>query len=182
MRHSRPRSSVRVAFALTFLLLLAGCRRGGNSFDIPANSSSWKAAKDSAREELRTLPAPSKKLYIAIRREPQWQNPFLSVRRNMIQLRIYLPDENDSPVDRGGITRITAARRQVMNVRLADLPRALASLPEGAWPYGRIVAVEEGLADSADSAQLRNNLAITVNTVEALGLVAEEWDEPGLER
>ncbi|HET9087361.1 MAG TPA: hypothetical protein VFN53_07555 [Acidobacteriaceae bacterium] len=181
MHRFRLCSSVRVVFALAFLLLLAGCRHGGNSFDIPANSSSWKEAKDSAREELRTLPAPSKKLYIAIHREPQWQNPFLSVGRNMIQLRIYLPDENASAVDRGGITRITAARRQVMNVRLADLPRALASLPDGAWPYGRIVAVGEGLANAGDTVQVRNNFAVTVNTVEALGLVAEEWDEPGLE-
>lgn len=127
------------------------------------------------------MPAPAKKAYLAIRREPQWQNPFLSVGRDMIQLRIYLADENGSPLGRGGITRITAARREVLNVRLADLPRALASLPDGTWPYGRVIAVGEGLTDSQDRAQIRRNLEITINTLHDLGLVVEEWNGPGLE-
>lgn len=182
MQVSRLCSSVGVAFALSLLLFLSGCRRGGDSFNIPPNDSSWISAKDSARQELGALPAPSKKLYISIRREPQWQNPFLSVGRNMIQVRIYLADENDSALGRGGITRITAARRQVMNVRLADLPRALASLPDDAWPYGRVVAVGEGLKNAQDAAQVRHNFEITVDAVNALGVVAEEWDGPGLDQ
>ena len=182
MQVSRLCSYSRAAFALGMFLFLSGCRHGGDAFKIPANASSWNAAKASARQELRTVPAPSKKLYIAIRREPQWQNPFLSVGRDMIQVRIYLPDENDSGLGRGGITRITAARRQVLNVRLADLPRALASLPDGVWPYGRVVAVGEGLKNAQDRMQIRHNLETTIDTVNSLGVVAEEWDGPGLDQ
>lgn len=182
MQVSRPWSPGHAALALGLLLFLSGCRHRGDAFNIKKNPAAWSAAKDSARQELSVLPAPSKKLYLTVRREPQWQNPFLSVGRDMIQLRIYLADENDSPLGRGGITRITAARRQVLNVRLADLPRALASLPDDTWPYGRVIAVGEGLTNSQDRAQIRRNLDITMNTLNDLGLVVEEWNGPGLEQ
>jgi len=47
------------------------------------------AAKTSARQELTQIPPPLKSVYLNINQEPQWQNPFLSVEQNMIQLRIY---------------------------------------------------------------------------------------------
>lgn len=162
--------------------MVFGCRHGGDGFKITENPASWAAAKRSAREELRSVPTPVKNLYIAVRREPQWQNPFLSVGRSMIQVRIYLPDENGSPFGKGGITRITAARREVLNVRLADLPRAMASLPDEMWPYGRIVAVGKGLGNSQDREQIQRNMAITERTLNDLGVTVEEWDGPGLEQ
>lgn len=182
MQVFRLGSSACAAFALGLLLLLSGCRRNGDDFKIAENASSWRAARDSARQELREIPAPAKSRYISIHREPQWQNPFLSVERDMIQIRIYLADENGSPLGRGGVTRITAARRQVLNVRLADLPRALASLPYGAWPYGRVIAVGEGLKGPQDRAQIQRNVAITTKTLNDLGLVVEQWDGPGLDQ
>ena len=112
-----------------------------HSFDMSRHAAKWAAAKCSARQELTQIPPPLKSVYLNINQESQWQNPFLSVEQNMIQVRIYLPDENASPIDRGGITRLSSARKQVVNVRLAELPRALSSLPDGAWPYGRVVAI-----------------------------------------
>lgn len=98
----------------------------------------------------------------------------------MIQVRIYLADENGSQLGRGGLTRITAARRQVLNVSLQDLPKALASLPNDAWPYGRVVAVGEGLDNKHDRVEVRRNLEATINALNDLGVVVDEWNGPGL--
>lgn len=159
---------------LAALFLPAGCR-GGDSFSIPANSSSWNAAKIKARQELAQIPPAKKSTYLAIREESQWQNPFLSVSSTMIQLRIYLPDENSSAVDRGGMTRLNAARKQVLNVRLKDLPRAMRSLPDGAWPYGRVVALGEALEAPAHQPTLKKNLAVTANALQEMGVAVVLW-------
>ncbi|MHB8303289.1 MAG: hypothetical protein ACYDC6_10705 [Acidobacteriaceae bacterium] len=180
MRISRLRYVPLSTLAVCLLSILAGCRHRGDGFNAARNPAAWNASKSSARQELSDIPQPSKNAYMAIRREPQWQNPFLSVGRNMIQVRIFLADDNDSQLDRGGLTRTSAARRQVLNVRLADLPRALASLPNDVWPYGRVVAVGEGLSDAQDRAQVRRNWEATVDALNDLGVVVHEWNGPGL--
>lgn len=164
---------------LLLCVSLGGCKHSADAFNRTGNPAEWRASKEAARQELNEIPPPSKNLYLEIHEEPQWQNPFLSVERDMIQVRLYLGDNNTSPFDRGGITRTTAARRQVLNVRLADLPRALAALPSDAWPYGRVVAVQEGLADKQDRAQIRRNLEITMNALNDLGIVVDDWNNTG---
>lgn len=156
-------------------LLTNGCKRGSNSFDLPANSSSWRSSESSARELLTEIPPPSKGPYLAIRHESQWQNPFLTVNRKTIQVRIYLPDENTSSFDQGGLTRTKAARRLVLEVRLSDLPRALSSLPNESWPYGRVVAMQEGLETAQDRARLTHNVEVTMRTLNDLGIVVDDW-------
>ena len=103
---------------------------------------------------------------------------YISVEQNMIQVRIYLPDENASPIDRGGITRLSSARKQVVNVRLAQLPRALSSLPDGAWPYGRVVAIGKEKDTPQDRAWFPNHLDITVRTLQDMGVVVDDWNHP----
>jgi len=165
---------------LAALVSLPGCKHSEDAFTVTENPSSWNAARSEARQELEEVPPPSKNLYLEIHREPQWQNPFLSVEQDMIQIRIYVADENTSTLDRGGITRTKDARRQVLHVRLADLPRALASLPNDAWPYGRVVAVGEGVETPQDRVQVRRNLEVTMNTLNDLGIVVDEWSGAGL--
>lgn len=98
----------------------------------------------------------------------------------MIQLRIYLRDENTSQFDQGGLTRIRAARRLVLNVRLSDLPKALDSLPTNAWPYGRVVAVQYNMKTSQNNANVRHNVEVTFQTLNDLGLVVDDWNNAGL--
>ena len=174
------RTAMWTMLALSSMVLVDGCRHSGDTFNLADNNAAWQASKTSARQELTEIPPPSKNIYLAIRQEPQWLNPFLSVKRNMIQMRIYLADENASPVDRGGLTRITAARRQVLNVSLEDLPKALASLPNDAWPYGRVVAVGEGITDKQSRAEVSRNLQATIKALNDLGIVVDEWNGPGL--
>ncbi|MFZ0518895.1 MAG: hypothetical protein WCD77_19015 [Acidobacteriaceae bacterium] len=171
------RSAALLALALGVSLAVSGCRNS-DSFDMSRHAAKWTAAKSSARQELTQIPPPLKSVYLNINQESQWQNPFISVEQNMIQVRIYLPDENASPIDRGGITRLSSARKQVVNVRLAQLPRALSSLPDGAWPYGRVVAIGKEKDTPQDRAWLPNHLDITVRTLQDMGVVVDDWNHP----
>lgn len=172
------RSSLLALFAISLPFLSSGCRHG-DSFDMSHNASRWSAAEFSARQELAQIPAPTKGDYQTINQESQWQNPFLTVETEMIQLRIYLPDENPSDVDRGGMTRLSAARKHTLNIRLADLPRALTSLPKGAWPYGRVIAINQELAPPQAQPQLDKNLAITIGALQSMGIVVDDWTGRG---
>ncbi|MGC1781007.1 MAG: hypothetical protein WA708_00645 [Acidobacteriaceae bacterium] len=142
-------------------------------------AAAWNASKQNARLELTQIPLPTKSAYAAIDRESQWKNPLLSVESNTIQVRIYVADQNSSEFDRGGLTRLQAARKQTLNVRLKDLPRALSSLPDSAWPYGRVVAVAEALEAPRYRAQLQSNLNVTAKALEDMGIVVDDLDNPG---
>lgn len=178
LRFSGLRCASLLALAAFTSLAVSGCRNSGNSFDMSRHTATWAAAKTSARQDLTQIPPPLKSVYLNIDQEPQWQNPFLTVEQNMIQVRIYLPDENASPIDRGGITRMSSARKQVVNVRLAELPRALASLPNGAWPYGRVVAIGREKETPQNRAWFPDHLAITVRALQDMGVVVDDWNHP----
>ncbi len=167
-----------LALAVSGTLIVGGCRNSANTFDMSRHAAKWSAAKTSAHQELAQIPPPLKSVYLPINQESQWQNPYLSVEQNMIQLRIYLPDENASPIDRGGLTRMSSARKQVVNVRLAELPRALASLPNGAWPYGRVVAIGREKNNPQNRAWFSSHLDITVRTLQDMGVVVDDWNHP----
>lgn len=165
---------------LSASLAVSGCRRSSNTFDMSAHAAQWGASKSEARQELLQIPSPSKSTYLTIDQEAQWQNPFLSIEQNMIQLRIYLPDENSSAIDRGGLTRMSSARKQVLNIRLAELPQALSALPAGAWPYGRVVAIGRERETPQNRAWFPSHLEITVRTLEDMGVVADDWNHPAM--
>ena len=168
------------ALVFSVSLLVGGCRQSGNTFDMSAHAARWAAAKTSARQQLAEVPPPRKDIYASIDQESRWLNPFLSIEQNMIQLRIYLPDENSSSIDRGGITRLRAARRLVVNIRLAELPRALSSLPDGAWPYGRVVAIGRDPGAPQNRAWFSNHLEITVRALQDMGVVVDDWNHPAM--
>lgn len=181
MRASFLRLTCLAAVASFGLLPIGGCRQA-NSFDMSRHAASWDASKRAARQDLSQIPPPLKSTYLAVTQESEWRNPLLSVERNMIQLRIYLPDENSSSIDRGGITRLTVARKQVLNIRLADLPQALSSLPDGAWPYGRVVAVGAEQETPENQPWLASHQQITINALQDMGVVVDDWNNPPLAR
>ncbi len=78
------------------------------------------------------------------------------------------------------ILRPVAARRRVLDLRLSDLAEALAATPEGVWPYGRVIAVEEDpLEQRTDRAETRRNLEATVQMLNDLGVVVYDWPSSG---
>jgi hypothetical protein len=172
------------------LLLFAGCRRGaqsGGTQQPTARQLQQQQARAlakneaTARESLENIPPPLKHRYVNVHSTDAWQNPFLTVRRDTVTLRIIFPQQTSSALDAGTMLHPAAARKQVLEIRMSDLPEALAAIPDFAWPYGRVVAIEESPAAASrqDRAQVRRNVEQTIRIVNDLDVVVDEWSAPG---
>jgi hypothetical protein len=173
-----------LAVALLPALALSACHREEHAVaglakdaEKAEHQAQAKATeRDLERAQLEQIPVPTKSLYIDIHDPSQWTNPFLSVGAGMITLRILLPDENPSPVGQGDLLRLEAARRQELQLRLSDLDTAVAAIPAGAWPYGRVIAVAESPSAAAgDRPMIRRNVEAVIRQLNDLGVVVEEW-------
>jgi len=137
-------------------------------------------AENQDRQQLETVPLPSKNTYMAIHTRQSWANPFLTVSKSTVNLSMLYPD--NGPVNSPGsdLLRPIAARRRVLDLRLSDLPEALAALPGNTWPYGRVIAVEEDpSAPREDRRQVRRNVEATMQVLNDLGVVVYEWPANG---
>ena len=133
-----------------------------------------------ARESLGNIPPPLKHRYVNVHSTDAWQNPFLTVRRDTLTLRIIYPQQTSSALDAGTLLHPAAARRQVLEIRMSDLPEALSAIPDFSWPYGRVVAIEESPAASRqDRAQVRRNVETAIRIVNDLDVVVDEWGASG---
>jgi hypothetical protein len=109
-----------------------------------------------------------------------WENPYLTVQGNMLTLHVTLADANPSPLGTGGVLRPVGARRQDLNIRTSDLPIALNAVPPTAWPYGRVVAIEEAHdTPAAARPQVRRNMEAAMQSLNDLGVVVYEWSDSG---
>jgi hypothetical protein len=181
----------RAAFTLILpLLLFAGCRRSapsGSTQQQPTarqlqqqQARALAKSEATARSSLENIPPPSKHLYINVHSTDAWQNPFLTVRTDTLTLRIIFPQQTSSALDSGTLLHPAAARRQVLEIRMSDLPEALAAVPDFSWPYGRVVAIEESpTASRQDRAQIRRNVEKAIRIVNDLDVVVDEWSGPG---
>jgi hypothetical protein len=143
------------ACALLLACLLGGCSRSHRhpASEIEAAAAAREralqqahaaaAAREQDRQELESIPPPSKTTYMAIHTRQSWSNPFLIVSASTVNLSILMPDNGPAGSPGSEVLRPLAARRRVLDLRLSDLPEALAALPEDTWPYGRVIAVEE---------------------------------------
>jgi hypothetical protein len=182
-----PEDTVRVTALIPAVLLLTvalspiGCNGGP-----PAPSASSEAAKREQMAEIRAeieqIPLPSKTRYMAVHSLSIWENPYLTVQGSMVTLHVTLADANSSNLGVGGMLRPVGARRQDLNVRTADLPAAMNAVPQTAWPYGRVVAIEEAHdAPASARPELRRNMETAIKTLGDLGIVVYEWqDNPAL--
>ncbi len=131
---------------------------------------------DQERAQLEQIPLPTKSMYVDVHEPSQWTNPFLAVGPNYVSLRVLFADVNTSTIGEGTLLRPAAARRQEMQVRLADLDKAVAAIPAGGWHYGRVIAVEESPeATAKDRPAIRRNLESVIRKLNDLGIVVEEW-------
>ena len=181
----------RVAFSLLAGALAAGlsagCSRRADAPTTPdpATQAKQQAAqqaraattkRDAQRQEIDQIPPPSKTLYLAVHTAENWSNPFITVRENTVTIRVIFPDTNSSPIAGGEMLKPAGARKHDLEVRLTDLPEALASLPESVWPYGRVVAVqEESTAVKKDRRQIRRTEESAIQILNDLGIVVDEW-------
>jgi hypothetical protein len=166
------------------LVTLAGCSKAATPSDNPAAPANAqvvaaKQANETAREEIDQIPPPAKSRYLAVHTQESWSNPFLTVGRETIRMRVILPDAMPSAYGTGTMLRPSDARKQELDLRLADLPSALAAVPPGAWPYGRVIAVEETPVETkAGRPAVRRNVEATIQILNDLGIVVDEWTGP----
>jgi hypothetical protein len=160
---------------------MSGCR------DTPPSSKPSRAEvrqarqaqqskMDQARQELEQIPPPSKNRYLNVHSQEAYTNPFIVVRPQTVTLNVLFRDQDPNAFSAGGLLRPVKARKQEVDVRLADLPQALASLTPDVWPYGRVVAVEESpAAPRAERVAIRRNVEATIQILNDLGVVVDEW-------
>jgi hypothetical protein len=166
--------------------LVGGCSRSTQANSsapakpTPQQATAARQEQASDRELLDQIPPPAKSRYMAIRAKASWDNPYLVVSAKTISLRIKYPPPPQSNVLPGTpLLQPENARKRVLEVRLADLPEALASLPEDSWPYGRVVALEEDPNEvRTNRVPIRRNVEATIETLNNLGVIVYEW--PGL--
>ncbi len=164
---------------LSLLLLFApafltGCR--STPPDSPQARLEHAQQVDAARQDLQQIPPPSKHLYLNVQRMEDWQNPWLTVQEKMISIHVLQADANPSDLGKGTMLRPKAARVQVLNVDPKNIAEALNAIPRDAWPYGRVIAIEEAHdAPAAARPALRRNIETTVDTLNNIGVVVDEW-------
>jgi hypothetical protein len=170
--------------ALFSTLEIAACRKeeqavvgvAQNAAKAEHQAQATATERDNQRAQLEQIPLPTKSLYIDIHDASAWANPFLSVGPETIALRILLPDANPGAAGQGTMLRPTAARRQELVLRPADLAKAIVAIPPGAWRYGRVIAVAESpTAAAKDRPKVRRNVEAAIQQLNDLGVVVQEW-------
>lgn len=138
------------------------------------------SALNADRQELESIPLPSKGIYESIHTRASWQNPFLVVTKSTVSLTMLYPDMGPAHAPGDALLRPQAARRERLELRLSSLPQALSALPQNVWPYGRVIAVEDDpSAPKQDWPQVRRNEEATLQILSNLGVVAYEWPANG---
>jgi hypothetical protein len=140
-----------------------------------AEAQATATERDQQRTSLAAIPLPTKSMYMDVRDQSAWANPFLSVGADTLDLRITLADANAGAVNRG-TSRPAAARHQDTQIRPGDLARAVVALPPSAWRYGRVIAVAESpQANRQDRTKVRRNVEDAIQQLNDLGIVVQEW-------
>jgi len=80
-----------------------------------------------------------------------WRNPYLVVRAD-------------------GVALVDFSNNEERIFKADELPDALAKLPASAWPYGRVVAVQENSVQGGtqDAVSIRRNRGILAGTLESM--------------
>ena len=167
-----------LTFTFALAALAGGCSRVASN-NAPASPQQVKAAQSEQASErvlLDQIPPPAKTRYLAIRSKSSWDNPFLVVASKTVSLRVMNPEPPRSSLLPGRKMQTVRARKHLLELRLSDLPEALASIPESDWPYGRVIAVEEDPSEvRANRVQVRRNVEATMQVLNNLGVVVYEW-------
>lgn len=184
----RSRFNGLAAMALLLAVALVACHKeeqevvGAAHNAVTAEKNAQAAAQATAAEQdrqraaLALIPLPTKSMYVDVHDASAWDNPFLSVDADTLNLRTTLPGAAAGATGKKAPPHSEAARRQEVQLRPADLAQALISLPAGAWRYGRVIAVAESpQASRKDRPKVRRNVEDVIQQLNDLGVVVEEW-------
>src|ERR1700722_1801381 len=178
----RDRQAIQLAFLCALLPGASRCKNASPSSapsraEVRQERKAEQSKMEAAREELEQIPPPSKNRYLSVRTKEAYGNPFLVVHPQTITVTVLYRDQDPNAFDAGGLLRPAKARKQDVDVRIADLPQALASLSPDVWPYGRVVAIEESptAAPRAERVAIRRNVEAAIQVLNDLGVVVDEW-------
>jgi hypothetical protein len=126
------------------LATLASCAK-------PPSAPTEAAASVSPEARIQLIPPADPQKYAALKDMKAWRNPYLIVR-----------------LDGVGLLDVSNNEQQIVDPD--KLPEALAKLPASAWPYGRVVAIQEISANASDQdhATLRKNRALVAGSLEGM--------------
>jgi hypothetical protein len=126
------------------LVALASCTK-------PPRTPEDTTASLSPEARLQLISPADPQKYATTKDMKTWRNPYLVVR-----------------VDGVGLLDATNNEQQIVNPD--KLLEELAKLPASAWPYGRVVAIQEigATGSEDDKAKLRKNRALAAGTLESV--------------
>jgi hypothetical protein len=103
------------------------------------------------------IPKPDPKKYDTVQDAKGWKNPYLIVRRDGIEI--------------VGMTPVGQA------IAVESVPGTLEKLPDSAWPYGLVVAVQDIgiLSAKTDPVRIEANRTKLLNLLKELGIVVDRW-------
>jgi hypothetical protein len=135
---------LRLSILAMSLVGLASCSK-------PPRSAADAAAAIRPEIRIQQIPPADPQKYAGMRDMKAWRNPYLIIR-----------------VEGVGLLDIGNNEQQIVDPdKLSD---ALAKLPASAWPYGRIVAIQEisAAGSEGDKAKLRKNRALVAGALESM--------------
>jgi hypothetical protein len=123
------------------MALLAGCNTK------PPDATTQMSPAD----RLQAIAPADPAKYRRITNMKEWQNPYLVLRAD-------------------GVALVDLSNNEERILRPDEVPDALAKLPASAWPYGRVVAVQENSVHGGtqDAVSLRRNRGILLGTLESM--------------
>ncbi len=102
------------------------------------------------------IPKPDPKKYHAVQDAKDWKNPYLIVRRDGVEI--------------VGMTAVGQA------IPVDSVPIVLKGLPESAWPYGLIVAVQDiGLVSEGDPPRIEANRKRLLMLLKNHAIAVDRW-------
>ena len=129
------------------LAVLADCAK-------PPRAPEDTATATTPEARIKQIPPADPQKYVAVRDMKAWRNPYLIVR-----------------VDGIGLLDVGDNLQQIIDPnKLSD---ALANLPPSAWPYGRVVAIQEPSAPTSadEKARFLRNRALVAGALESMQVV-----------
>jgi hypothetical protein len=135
---------LRLSAVAVSLALLTSCAK-------PPRAPEEAATAAGPEAQIQQIPPADSAKYAGVRDMKTWRNPYLIVR-----------------VDGVGLLDVGNNEQQIVDPD--KLSEALAKLPASAWPYGRVVAIQEISAASSeeDKAKLRKNRALAAGALESM--------------
>jgi hypothetical protein len=164
--------------AFGLLLPLTGCKGHAASAASAPPRAQVQAELDTQREQMDLVALPTKSRFMAIHSFESWENPYITVQPGMLELHITLADGNTTTLGVGGMLRPIGARRQELNISLDKLADAITAIPPSAWPYGRVVAIEEAHKTPPSARPtVRRNMEVAVAKLDDLGIVVYDLND-----